>query len=70
MLGDSSTGIVQTYARVQDETRPRLGKYAFGNTRKRDIDFLTRGEAENLLAAAKYILQCAVPCSLRPFERV
>ena len=31
----------------------RLGKYAFGNARKRDIDFLTRSEAENLLTAAK-----------------
>jgi integrase len=31
----------------------RLGKYAFGNARKRDIDFLTRSEAAGLLAAAQ-----------------
>lgn len=38
---------------IEGNPASRLGKYAFGSTRKRDIDFLTRSEAENLLAAAK-----------------
>jgi integrase len=31
----------------------RLGKYTFGNARKRNIDFLTRNEAADFLAAAR-----------------
>jgi integrase len=38
---------------IEGNPASRLGKYAFGNARKRDIDFLTRSEATSLLAAAK-----------------
>ena len=38
---------------IEGNPASRLGKYAFGNARKRDIDFLTRSEAAGLLAAAK-----------------
>ena len=38
---------------IEGNPASRLGKYAFGNARKRDIDFLTRSEAAALLAAAK-----------------
>jgi integrase len=38
---------------IESNPAARLGKYAFGNTRKRDIDFLTRSEAASLLTAAR-----------------
>lgn len=38
---------------IESNPASRLGKYAFGNARKRDIDFLTRSEAASLLAAAR-----------------
>jgi integrase len=37
---------------IESNPASRLGKYAFGNARKRDIDFLTRGEAASFLTAA------------------
>jgi integrase len=38
---------------IEGNPASRLGKYAFGNARKRNIDFLTRGETASFLTAAK-----------------
>jgi integrase len=38
---------------IKGNPASRLGKYAFGNARKREIDFLTRDEAATFLATAK-----------------
>ena len=38
---------------IKGNPASRLGKYAFGNTRKRGVDFLTRTEAAAFLEAAK-----------------
>ena len=38
---------------IEGNPASRLGKYTFGNARKRDIDFLTRSEAAGFLLAAR-----------------
>ena len=38
---------------IKGNPASRIGKYAFGNARKREIDFLTRNEADSLLVTAK-----------------
>ena len=38
---------------IEGNPASRLGKYTFGNARKRDIDFLTRSEAASFLEAAR-----------------